>query len=121
LCFPAAGHDGRASKLSPEPPFFNDIADVSASILAREAVEMGSDWLREHLVGCGPWQVVSEGTKPIPASKFTTWQGTLAPHPLPWWTPWTAGEPAPYFQRLELESDPSSDSTTLLCPGASGR
>jgi len=78
---------------TPYAPFFNYIADVWQSIIAKEVVDKGTDYIKQNLIGTGPWQVdkVDTGVE-ILMKRFE----------LPWWTPWVANEPAPYFESLRL-------------------
>jgi len=77
----------------PYAPFYNYIADVWQSIVATEAAEKGPDWVKQNLVGTGPYQVekVDLGVE-IVTKAF----------PIPWWTPWDPSEPAPYFDGVVM-------------------
>ncbi len=75
----------------PYAPFYNYIADVWQSIISTEAAEQGTDWIKQNLIGTGPWQVdaIDPGV-----------EVRLKPFPASWWTPWVRDEPAPYFEGL---------------------
>jgi len=78
---------------SPYAPFYNYIADVWQSIVAVEAAEKGPDWVKQNIVGTGPYQIekVDLGVE-IVTKAF----------PIPWWAPWDPNEAAPYFDGVVL-------------------
>lgn len=94
----------------PYAPLFSGFADVGRSILAREAIERGPEWLKHHPVGSGPFQLASykPGVEVV-----------LKPTSLPWWSPWVRDRPAPYFDGIVFVviPDDSAKQTAALLGG----